>query len=193
MEKLIGLFGRGWRFVRRYGVLRLYRKVKERRDRNRAEAGYEDWLLGQLPDREETERQRSVEFAFSPLISILVPAYETPELFLRQMIDSVLQQSYGRLELCIADGSPSDGVKRIAEAYARKDSRVRYRKLDENLGISGNTNAALGEASGAYVGLLDHDDLLLPGALFEIVRALNDGEPADAVYTDEDKLDPERN
>lgn len=99
------------------------------------------------------------------LISILVPAYETPELFLRQMIDSVLQQSYGRLELCIADGSPSDGVKRIAEAYARKDSRVRYRKLDENLGISGNTNAALGEASGAYVGLLDHDDLLLPGAL----------------------------
>ena len=52
MEKLIGLFGRGWRFVRRYGVLRLYRKVKERRDRNRAEAGYEDWLLGQLPDRE---------------------------------------------------------------------------------------------------------------------------------------------
>ena len=193
MEKLIGLSGRGWRFVRRYGVLRLYRKVKERRDRNRAEAGYEDWLLGQLPDREETERQRSVEFAFSPLISILVPAYETPELFLRQMIDSVLQQSYGRLELCIADGSPSDGVKRIAEAYARKDSRVRYRKLDENLGISGNTNAALGEASGAYVGLLDHDDLLLPGALFEIVRALNDGEPADAVYTDEDKLDPERN
>ena len=89
------------------------------------------------------------------------------------MIESVLEQSYGNLELCIADGSPSDQVRRTAEEYARRDSRVRYRKLSENLGISGNTNAALAEASGDYVGLLDHDDLLLPGALFEIVRALN--------------------
>ena len=193
MGKLTGLCGRGLRFVRRHGMLSLYRKVKERRDRNRAERDYESWLLAQLPGEEETKRQRETEFAFAPLVSILVPAYETPEPFLRQLMDSVLNQSYGRLELCIADGSPSDRVERIAQGYARRDSRVRYRKLSENLGISGNTNAALELASGEYVGLLDHDDLLLPGALFEIVRALNDGEPADAVYTDEDKLDPERN
>ena len=193
MGKLTGLCGRGLRFVRRHGMLSLYRKVKERWDRNRAERDYESWLLAQLPGEEETKRQRETEFAFAPLVSILVPAYETPEPFLRQLMDSVLSQSYGRLELCIADGSPSDRVERIAQEYARRDSRVRYRKLSENLGISGNTNAALELASGEYVGLLDHDDLLLPGALFEIVRALNDGEPADAVYTDEDKLDPERN
>ena len=194
MGTLAGLLGRAWRFTRRYGALRLYRKVKERRDRNLAERGYEAWLFGQLPGEEELKKQREEKISFSPLISILVPAYETPEVFLRQMIDSVLEQSYGKLELCIADGSPSDRVRRTVEAYARRDSRVRYRKLSENLGISGNTNAALAEASGDYVGLLDHDDLLLPGALFEIVQALcRDGrEPADAAYTDEDKLDPER-
>ena len=193
MRKLIGPLGRAWRFVRQYGFVQLYRKVKERRDRNLAEKGYEEWLFHQLPDQEEDRRQRETEFPFSPLISILVPAYETPEPFLRQMIESVLKQSYGNLELCIADGSPSEQVKRTAEEYAARDSRIRYQKLEKNLGISGNTNAALANAAGAYVGLLDHDDLLLPGALFEIVRALNDGQPADAVYTDEDKMDPEQN
>ena len=195
MGTLAGLLGRAWRFVRKYGIARLCRKVKERRDRELAEKEYEAWLFRQLPDERELKRQRETAFCFSPLISILVPAYETQESFLRQMIESVLDQSYGNLELCIADGSPSDQVRRTAEEYARQDSRVRYRRLSENLGISGNTNAALAEASGDYVGLLDHDDLLLPGALFEIVRALNidGGEPADAVYTDEDKLDPERN
>lgn len=193
MRKLIGSLGRAWRFVRQYGFVRLYRKVKERRERNLAEKGYEEWLFHQLPDQEEDRRQRETEFPFSPLISILVPAYETPEPFLRQMIESVLKQSYGNLELCIADGSPSEQVKRTAEEYAARDSRIRYQKLEKNLGISGNTNAALANAAGAYVGLLDHDDLLLPGALFEIVRVLNDGQPADAVYTDEDKLDPEQN
>ena len=148
MGKLTGLCGRGLRFVRRHGMLSLYWKVKERRDRNRAERDYESWLLAQLPGEEETKRQRETEFAFAPLVSILVPAYETPEPFLRQLMDSVLRQSYGRLELCIADGSPSDRVERIAQGYARRDSRVRYRKLSENLGISGNTNAALELASG---------------------------------------------
>ena len=193
MGKLTGLCGRGWRFMRQYGAVRLWRKVKERRDRNRAEQNYESWLQDCLPDEAETRRQRAVVFPFAPLISILVPAYETPEPFLRQMMDSVLAQSYGKLELCIADGSPSEKVRRVAEEYACRDSRVRYQKLEQNLGISGNTNAALAMARGEYTGLLDHDDLLLPGALYEIVRALNDGEPADAVYTDEDKLDSERN
>lgn len=110
MGKLTGLCGRGLRFVRRHGMLSLYRKVKERRDRNRAERDYESWLLAQLPGEEETKRQRETKFAFAPLVSILVPAYETPEPFLRQLMDSVLRQSYGRLELCIADGSPSDRV-----------------------------------------------------------------------------------
>ena len=188
MGKLTGLCGRGLRFVRRHGMLSLYRKVKERRDRNRAERDYESWLMAQLPGEEETKRQRETKFAFAPLVSILVPAYETPEPFLRQLMDSVLSQSYGRLELCIADGSPSDRVERIAQGYARRDSRVRYRKLSENLGISGNTNAALELASGEYVGLLDHDDLLTADALYEVVKALNQKERPAVVYSDEDKV-----
>ena len=134
-----------------------------------------------------------MEFAFSPLISILVPAYETPELFLRQMIDSVLQQSYGRLELCIADGSPSDGGEADCGSVCPKDSRVRYRKLDENLGFQEIQTRPSGKRSGPTWAFWITMICFFQGALFEIVRALNDGEPADAVYTDEDKLDPERN
>ena len=188
MKEIVRLGGRGLRYIRQYGLARLYRKVMERKRRNAAEAGYPDWLMSQLPTAEETERQRSVRFAYEPCISILVPAYETSEVFLRQMMDSVLNQSYSRLELCIADGSPSDKVERIVKEYEKKDSRVKYRHLTKNLGISDNTNAALAMASGEYVGLLDHDDLLLPGALFEILRKLKEEGGADAVYTDEDKV-----
>ena len=191
MKKLIQLGGRGLRYIRKYGLARLYCKVIERKRRNQAEEGYDAWLTAQLPDEETERRQKETRFPYEPCISILVPAYETPETFLRQMIESVLSQSYGKLELCIADGSPSDKVERVVREYEEQDERIRYRHLTENLGISDNTNAALALASGDYVGLLDHDDLLLPGALFEILRALNENGGADAVYTDEDKVNME--
>ena len=193
MGGLIQTGGRAFRYLRTYGPVRLYRKVKERQMRNRAERGYEEWLKAELPDEQQDRRQRETQFAFQPLISILVPTYETPEPYLRQMTESVLDQSYTELELCIADGSASDQVERVIREYAAKDDRVRYQRLEKNLGISENTNAALEMARGAYVGLLDHDDLLLPGALFEVVCALNEDAETDAVYTDEDKLDPDRN
>jgi len=188
MANPIKLCGRGLRYVKQYGPAQLYIKIKERQDRNQAEAGYDAWLQSRLPDEAESLRQKERVFVQTPCISVLVPTYETPELFLRQMTESVLGQSYARLELCIADGSPSDSVRKIVEEYAQRDSRVRYRKLEENKGISENTNAALEMASGEYVGLLDHDDLLLPGALFEVIKALNEAGGADAVYTDEDKV-----
>lgn len=191
MANPIRLCGRGLRYIRQYGPAQLYRKIKERQERNRQEAGYDAWLKVQLPDEAQDEEQRKAEFVQAPCISVLVPAYETPEGFLREMIESVLNQSYSRLELCIADGSPSDQVQRVVETYARKDPRVRYQRLLENKGISENTNAALSMASGAYVGLLDHDDLLLPGALYEIVKVLNEAGDADAFYTDEDKVNME--
>ena len=152
---MVRLCGRGLRYVRQYGPARLYYKIKERMARDWAEAGYEAWLQERIGEEKLAEN--------GPLISVLVPAYDTPPLFLRQMMESVLSQSYGKLELCIADGSPSDTVERIAEEYMRKDSRVRYQRLSGNLGISGNTNAALSMAKGEFAGLLDHDDLLLPG------------------------------
>ena len=181
--------GRGLRYVRQYGTAQLYRKIKERRDRNRAEAGYEDWLAGQLAREKESAPEAGMAAEW-PSFSILVPAYETPEPFLRQMIESVLGQSYKNAELCIADGSASEQVRRVAEEYREKDPRLQYKKLPENRGISENTNAALSMASGDYVGLLDHDDILLPGALFKIAEALVKAGRPDAVYTDEDKVNP---
>lgn len=191
MNRMVKLCGRGLRYVRQYGSAKLYYKIKERAERNRAESGYEAWLLEQLKEDDDAIKKAAELAEKGPLISILVPAYETPPLFLRQMIDSVLEQSYGNLELCIADGSPSDKVEKIAEEYERQDSRVHYQRLAGNLGISGNTNAALSMTKGKYVGLLDHDDLLLPGAVYEAAKALSETADADAVYTDEDKVDME--
>ncbi len=188
MIQIFKLCGRGLRYVRQYGPTQLYYKIKERRERNRAETGYETWLRAQIEAEEAASPQAEELSKTGPLFSILVPAYETPALFLRQMIESVLTQSYKNLELCIADGSPSGEVRKIAEAYAGKDSRVRYQKLEQNLGISENTNAALAMASGDYIGLLDHDDLLMPGALYEAAEALKEAGGADALYTDEDKV-----
>ena len=188
MIQIFKLCGRGLRYVRQYGPTQLYYKIKERRERNRAETGYETWLRAQIEAEEAASPQAEELSKTGPLFSILVPAYETPALFLRQMIESVLTQSYKNLELCIADGSPSGEVRKIAEAYAGRDSRVRYQKLEQNLGISENTNAALAMASGDYIGLLDHDDLLLPGALYEAAEALKEAGGADALYTDEDKV-----
>ena len=85
MGSLIQLGGRGLRYIRRHGAVGLYRKVMERKNRNEAEAGYDGWLRKQLPDMIETEKQKGVTFPYAPCISILVPAYETPETFLREM------------------------------------------------------------------------------------------------------------
>lgn len=191
MKRIISLCGRGLRYVRQYGPVLLYYKIKERKQRNQAEAGYEAWLQRELKEENTAPEEARALAERGPLISILVPAYETPPVFLREMIESVLNQSYDNLELCIADGSPSHTVEQIAEEYARQDSRLRYERLPENLGISGNTNAALSMAKGEYVGLLDHDDLLLPGALYEVAKTLEETKGADAVYTDEDKVDME--
>lgn len=145
-----------------------------------------------MPDEAALEKQRHHHFEYSPLISVAVPAYRTPEKFLAQMIDSLLAQTYGNWELCIANGSPEDGaMKKVLEEYTKKDSRIRVSELTENKGIAGNTNAALEMARGEFVGLLDHDDLLAPNALYEIVRALDEDRTLDAVYTDEDKVTTE--
>lgn len=100
---------------------------------------------------EERERQRSRAWEEEPLISIVVPVYRTPEVFLRQMIESVQAQTYENWELCIADGSGEDrGPEQIIGEYQRKDTRIRYQKLEKNEGIAGNTNAALDMAAGDY-------------------------------------------
>lgn len=154
---------------------------------------YNQWRSDKLPSTRSLEKQRSTLFAVRPKISIIVPVYKTPAEFLRQMLDSVTAQTYTEWELCIADGSADEAASyifEIIEKYQKQYPNILYRRLPRNLGISGNTNAALELAGGDYVALLDHDDILAPDALFEIVNAINQRHKGiDVLYTDEDKAD----
>lgn len=116
--------------------------------------------------------------------SIVVPLYNTPIKFLKQMIDSVTNQTYVNWQLCLADGS--DNQHNYVEEYVKSitDKRICYKKLTENKGIADNTNECIAMADGDYIALFDHDDLLHPSALFEMMRAICDKD-ADFVYTDE--------
>lgn len=178
---------KGFRYLKHFGVKEFMVRLAERTEPE--EVPYNPWFESHKASLEKLQRQRAHRFKHAPLISIVVPAYRTPEVFLRQMIDSVIAQSYENWELCIANGSPEDeAVQRVLREYAGKDKRVKYRDLAQNLGIAGNTNAAFEMASGDFVGLLDHDDLLAPNALYEIVSMITEDETVDAVYTDEDKV-----
>ena len=139
---------------------------------------------------EERSRQEQRVFQNPVLISVIVPLYNTPERFLRDMIESVQKQTYRNWELCLGDGSDEEhaSVGRIAMEYAEKDPRIRYRKLEKNLGISGNTNAVLSFAEGEYVALFDHDDMLHPSALFWCCDEIEKHQ-ADFIYTDEMTFD----
>ena len=139
-----------------------------------------------FPDAAEADRQSREKFGRSIKFSILVPLYNTPDKFLRQAIDSVRAQTYGNWELCLADGSDAEHteVERICREYAQRDPRIRYRKLPENKGISGNTNACLTMASGDYIALFDHDDVLHPSVLYEYMKVICD-KGADYIYCDE--------
>ncbi len=134
----------------------------------------------------ELEAQRNVKFERDIKFSILVPLYNTPERFLREMIDSVIAQTYSNWELCLADGSDSEhgDVEEIVMKYAKKDNRIVYKRLEKNLGISENTNACIDMSSGNFIALFDHDDILHPAALYNMMVEICENN-ADFVYTDE--------
>jgi Glycosyltransferases, probably involved in cell wall biogenesis len=178
---------KGLRYFKHYGPKEFWIRLHERFEPE--EVPYGPWYEAYIPDEAELEKQRHHRFSSAPLISVAVPAYRTPETFLRQMIDSLLAQTYGNWELCIANGSPDDEqMKQVLAEYTQRDSRIRVQELKENLGIAGNTNAALAMTEGEFAGILDHDDLLAPNALYEIALALEKDPELDAVYTDEDKV-----
>ena len=134
----------------------------------------------------ERKQQEAERFPKEITFSILVPLYNTPMDFLKAMIRSVTEQTYSKWELCLADGSDDDHgeVGEYCRSLAAKDGRIKYRKLEENKGISGNTNACIEMATGDYIALFDHDDLLHPAALYEVMKAICE-QDADFIYTDE--------
>ena len=119
-----------------------------------------------------------------PKISIVVPLYNTPQNFLEELLDSVQNQTYRNWELCMVDAGQDEKVAQIVKGRARTDDRIRYRKLDSNEGIAGNTNQGFALATGEYIALLDHDDILHPCALWYVAEAIAK-QGADFVYTDE--------
>ncbi|HIX15943.1 MAG TPA: glycosyltransferase family 2 protein [Candidatus Hungatella pullicola] len=177
-------------FWKENGVKALIVKSRHKLQGIDSEYDYPEWYELTKPSKEELDAQRAAVFDYMPKMSVVIPAYKTPERFLAAMLDSLREQTYANWEVCIADGSPrGEGVERVLKRYAQKDERIRYVILGENKGISGNTNAAMDMAMGDFVVLADHDDTLAPNALYECVKAINSDPEIDVVYTDEDKLD----
>ena len=168
--------------VRRYGSISNIRKKIESKIIERK--AYKSYGTLSMPTPEEAAAQRSTKFDKDIKFSILVPLYNTPERFLREMIESVIAQTYSNWELCLADGSDADHayVEKVVKGYG--DERIIYEHLSENLGISGNTNKCFEMATGDYYGLFDHDDIIHPTVLFEYMKVIC-SEGADYIYCDE--------
>ena len=153
-------------------------------------AYYADYRY-EKPNEEVLSRQQKRIWKNPIRFSILVPAYETRELFMEQLVKSLQEQTYPYWELLLLDASKTDRVKRRIEAY--QDERIRYLPLAQNQGISENTQAGLALVRGEYVGLLDHDDYLTPDALYEMANQLEQGRQQGyryrMLYSDEDKCE----
>lgn len=204
---------KGYRYLKRHGMKQFLIRLTERFQQE--DIDYETWFGLNKATEKELQEQRKNPLEHGPLISIVVPVYRTPEIYLREMMESVVNQTYGNWELCLADASPRgeqlrqdlkkikgrktrealmkipDGdteLTSVIREYQLKDSRIRYEILKENKSIAENSNAAMEMATGDFVGLLDHDDTLEPNALYEVAGKICEDDRVDVVYTDEDKI-----
>lgn len=188
-------------YVKKYGIFKtilkclkvgsrkLIRILKGERDVNYGDYG--DWIHSNEVREWEIKVQAKKKFKNMPKISIVVPMYHTKEKFLKELVNSVLQQTYSNWELCFADGSETQNEK--LHKILEKDRRIKYQFLHENKGISENTNQAIKMATGDYIALLDHDDVLAKYALYEVVKRINQFPEAEFLYSDEDKIDQNGN
>ncbi len=173
-----------WHYLKRNGLKNTWYAARERMEAGRQDAyQFVPVTEGELETQRIWSREQGITF------SILVPAYRTKEIYLRELVASVQEQSYPHWELVLADATEDESVKAVLDSY--EDERIRYVKLENNAGISENTNQGLKFATGDYVGLLDHDDLLTKDALYEVAKVITDGKKAGIdikmVYSDEDK------
>lgn len=173
-------------YLRRNGIKNTCYAVEERLLQRRGEA-----YRWEKPSGEELQRQRQLCRGLPPasLVSIVVPCYRTEKQHLLEMIESVRAQTYPLWELILADATEDDSVERTVRFFT--DSRIRYLRLPRNRGIAENTNWGVKAAAGDYIGLLDHDDLLSPEALFWMIMAVEERKRAGIspmlLYSDEDK------
>ena len=201
MEKL----GNAADFLKENGIRAFIIKTKNKLRDTGEDYDYAQWERLVAPSERELEAQRTSWKEFSyiyddgfalsegrryPLISIVIPAYNTPKKYLRMLFESFKAQTYPNFEVIVADGSEGDrAVRELTEEYASADERFFYVSAGGNLGISGNTNKGLMEAKGDYIALCDHDDELPPYALYEVASAIAKQPEGQFFYTDEDKVD----
>ena len=153
-------------------------------------ADYDTWLRIMRVSRQELFAQRKTKFSYAPKFSVVVPLYHTPAKFLKDLVRSMMYQSYANWELCLVNASPEDvHLTSLLENWAMRDKRIRVIRLEKNLGIAQNTNAGIAASTGEFIAFLDHDDFLEPDALFCYVDALNKDKTIDVFYSDEDKTD----
>jgi len=181
---------KAWRVIISQGLSGLFRAFRQFID---SSFNYSRWIA--LYDTLNDNDHKAINFHIScmkwqPLISIIMPTYNTPERWLRSAIESVRSQIYPNWELCVADdASTSEKVHSILEEYAQLDNRIRVIYRKKNGHISAASNTALDIAQGEFIALLDHDDELSPHALYMIAVALNEKSYLDLIYSDEDKID----
>ena len=203
-EKLMALFHWetvevAWEYFRDHGFRALWKKSLHRLKGIQEDYDYNEWYKKVKITQEELEKQRNTVLLVQPKFSIVIPVYETPEKFLRKMLTSILDQTYGNFEVCVADATPYDKYtkeeaagklpKEVLQEYRERDPRFRYKVLEKNLGISDNTNAAIHMAEGEFIVFADHDDELEPNALFECAKTINEHPDCVMIYSDEDKID----
>ena len=153
-------------------------------------ADYDTWLRIMRVSRQELFEQRKTKFSYAPKFSVVVPLYHTPAKFLKDLVRSMMYQSYANWELCLVNASPEDvHLTSLLENWAMRDKRIRVIRLEKNLGIAQNTNAGIAASTGEFIAFLDHDDFLEPDALFCYADALNKDKTIDVFYSDEDKTD----
>ena len=190
----LSVLKKGAAYLRRYGFVRTCRRVIEKLSEKLSgrEEEYMAWRKRHLPSREELQAQEKNVFLHQPLVSVAVPLYRTPEPYLKELVSSLKKQTYRNWELCLSDGSGEDSpLTALLDRLAADDPRIRVIDLHQRLGISENTNAALSIAKGEYIAFCDHDDVLPPFALYEVVRAANEHPDAELIYSDEDKISPD--
>ena len=189
--------------VRQGGLSALFHKTVRKLRSIEEEYDYNEWQRRVRPTEEELERQREISrgnrFSDSPVFfSFVIPVYRPKEEFLRRLLDSILAQTYPHFEVCLADASDyrtfhkeigKKSPKEVLEEYSQRDHRIRFQVLEENEGISGNTNRAIRMAEGDFIVFSDHDDELAPNALYEVVTAIDAHPEAELLYSDEDKID----
>ncbi len=185
---------KGLLYLQHYGVKKTVAKtIRKMMGHDQEHYSYRQFLKENPITEAELEAQRNTEFDYNPVISIVIPLYNTKEQFLIELIQSFTSQTYPHWQLCLGDGSPKEGLKDIILKATNGvwDDRIVYKKLEDNTGIAGNTNAAMELATGDYIGFTDHDDLITPDAMFYIAQALNKDKTIEAIYSDEDKIDME--